>query len=111
MFSLSEEGIQTVFIKGESGVHGYKSWRYPKGLRESHNEVVDNFFVFGKQYVTVVGQRVNIGSYKIEKERLFCSFNKRVEMDGKVNDDTVKVDNDNKNNDSDKNKEINREGN
>lgn len=57
--------------------------------------------MFGKKYVTVVGKRVNIGSYKIEKERLFCSFNKRVEMDGKVDDgEKGKANNKNDSNDN-----------
>lgn len=111
MLSTSEGGIQTVFIKGESGVHGYKSWRYPKGLREQHNEVVDNFFVFGKEYVTVIGNTVNIGVYNVEKERLFCLFNKRVEMDGQLNDGTEKIDKNSKSNDNNESKLINSEGN
>lgn len=43
-------------------------------LRDENRLIVDNFFVFGKEYISVIGNKVVIGEYKVEKQKLYCSY-------------------------------------
>jgi hypothetical protein len=53
---------------------GLRSWKYPKVL-EIENPYVDNLFVFGTEYVSVIDNQATIGSFDLIKEKVVCSSN------------------------------------
>ena len=63
-----------VFVLGQTKIMGLRSWRDPKIL-EIENPYVDNLFLFGNEYVSVIDNQVTIGSFDLVREKIVCLSN------------------------------------